>query len=50
MKTKNLVVVITGSTKGLGHALKSAFIIRGNKVIVAARFVEKNQSLKENDS
>lgn len=41
MKIKNNVIVITGGSKGLGKALKSSFIIRGNKVAIAARSIKK---------
>ncbi|MCX6746448.1 MAG: SDR family NAD(P)-dependent oxidoreductase [Candidatus Parcubacteria bacterium] len=49
MKIRNHVIVITGGTKGLGLALKSAFIANGNKVVIAARSIEKNKNKSDNN-
>lgn len=41
MKINKQVIVITGGTKGLGLVLKTFFVAKGNKVIIAARSVKK---------
>lgn len=47
MQLKNKVVLITGSTRGIGQAIALKFAQKGAKVIINGRHSEINQDLKE---
>ncbi|HKZ75741.1 MAG TPA: SDR family oxidoreductase, partial [Actinomycetota bacterium] len=47
MELRNAVVVITGASSGIGEATAIAFAKRGAKVVVAARRLERLESLSD---
>ena len=43
---QNKVVVITGASSGIGLALAREFALRGSKLVLAARSIDKLKELK----